>query len=425
MRTNKNFFLILLGSSLEYYDFVLYGLLATQISKTFFPSSNSKLQLIQGLSIFALGYLARPLGGTILGIIGDMYSKVKVFSFSMLLMGISTFFIGLLPSYEKIGILAPLLLVFGRIAQGVSFSSEIPGALTILSEDYLKKKLPTSIGYLMSSTNFGFLFASIVIYLIHLFFTDEQVLDWGWRIPFMLGGVLAFISYYIRRDLNLVSDLKDHRVNFNKRSLKVFLSEIIISNSMLILQGIGITSIIASGTMFFIYLPHFLEEYYTLSSQDIRLFFFVGLITFIVFCLILGNILQFFNVKTFFIVTTLTFPAIIYLLIYQLNLIGGTISLFLLFVFYEIYMAAFFIAGLSLLSQLFPIHIRNTCISWCYNFSFSIFSLVPTIITYSIQETKRVDSISIFFFVLSIISVMSFFLKRFNFYKWNVNHRIS
>lgn len=413
MRIDKKIFLIILGSALEYYDFVLYGLLATHISKTFFPSSNTKLQLIQAFSIFALGYLVRPLAGTILGIIADRHSQVKVFAYSILLMGVSTLFIGILPSYSQIGIAAPLLLVFARILQGVSFASEIPGAVTILSEFYAKKSIPNSIGHLMSSTNFGFIMASILIYLVHLFCTDEQVLNWGWRIPFIMGGFLAFVSYYIRRDLGLLPDLQKH----SRRPLKEFFSEIIVSHFTSLLKGIGITSIIASGTMFFIYLPHLLEEYYTLNSQDIRLFFFIGLVTFIIFCIVFGKVLKNSHLRMFFMGTTLTFPIMVYFLIFQINLIGGKSSLFLLFAFYEMYMAALFTSGLSLLSQLFPLHIRNTCISWCYNFSFSVFSFMPAIVTYFTTKTQKAENISLLFFVLSIALASSFFSKNLFFYK--------
>ena len=169
--------------------------------------------------------------------------------------------------------------------------------------------------------------------------------------------------------------------------------------------------------MFFIYLPHLLEEHYTLSSHDIRLFFFLGLITFIVFCLVFGKLLKNYDIRTFFIGTILTFPLMVYFLILQINLIGGRPSLFLLFACYEIYMAAIFTSGLSLLSQLFPLHLRNTSISWCYNLSFSIFSFMPAIVTYIIAETKRAEIISLLFFVLSLILIVALFSKNLNFIK--------
>lgn len=413
MLLDKKFFLIILGSALEYYDFVLYGLLATHISKAFFPSLNSRLQLIQAFGIFALGYLVRPLAGTILGIISDRYCQVKVFAYSILLMGLSTFFIGILPSYSQIGIAAPLFLLFARLLQGVSFALEIPGAVTILSESYAKKNIPNSIGHLMSSTNFGFIMASVIIYLVHLCCTAEQVLNWGWRIPFILGGLLAFVSYYIRRDLTLSPDLQ----KYNKISLKDFFTEIFVFHFTSILKGIGITSITASGTMFFIYLPHLLEEYYTLKPQTIRLYFFIGLIAFMIFCLVFGKLLKESNIIRFFIGTILTFPIIVYFLIFQINFMGGESSLLLLFVLYEIYMAALFTSGLSILSQLFPTQIRNTCISWCYNFSFSVFSFMPAIVTFFITKTHRAEYITLLFFALSIILTSSFLSKKLFFYK--------
>jgi len=407
MIINKKLLLIILGSSLEYYDFVLYGLLANYISKAFFPITNSTTQLIQSFSIFTLGYLIRPISGTILGIIADKYSNIRVFSFSILLMGIATLSIGLIPSYSAVGIISVFLLAASRMIQGISFASELPGAITILGNSYFSTHVPisSSIGYLMASTSFGSIAASLIVYLLHIILTERQILDWGWRLPFILGGILAAISYYIRRSLENSEELKSPSHRKAKESTISFLFNIFICDYKLIAQGIGITSLIAAGTIFLFYLPHYLELHFVFDTTEIKLYSFIGMLTFAVFSILFGSFLERINFQKFFIKVAAAFPILIYLLILEAKLIGGSLSLFIFFFFYEICMAALFISGLRILSQLFSHSHRTTSISLCYNLSFSIFSLSPIFINYLILITNMVESACIFFLILSTASV--------------------
>ncbi|WP_417905638.1 MFS transporter [Candidatus Tisiphia endosymbiont of Micropterix aruncella] len=260
----------MLGSFLEYYDFALYGLFAMHISKVSFPSDSNTGHLLHGYSIFALAYLIRPVGGTILGFIADRYNKVKVFSFSILLMGISTFLIGLVPSYETVGIVSPILLTLARLIQGISYAAEFPGAITIMSNSYFNKNfsLSKNIGYLMASTNLGVILGSFILYLLHLVFTEREIFTWGWRLPFIIGRILAIIGYYSRRTLENVEEFKRDNKNQTIKVTIPILFNILKSNKIKILRGIGITNIIAGGTIFSIYLPHFLRVNFTFNVNS-------------------------------------------------------------------------------------------------------------------------------------------------------------
>lgn len=162
---------------LEFYDFIIYALLASYISKLFFPIQSAITSLLIAFSAYAVGYLARPFGGIIFGHFGDKYGR-KNFTISILIMALPTFLIGILPTYSSIGIMAPILLVLCRIAQGISVGGEIPGAIT-----YVGEAVPEKRGF-MTAVIFGFLILGVAIgfiveSLLLEFFTSQSILTYG------------------------------------------------------------------------------------------------------------------------------------------------------------------------------------------------------------------------------------------------------
>jgi MFS family permease len=191
----KALFLSSLGGILEFYDFIIYALLASFISKLFFPSGSAITSLLIAFSAYAVGYLARPLGGVIFGHFGDKYGRKKTFTISILIMALSTFIIGILPTYSHIGFIAPILLVLCRVAQGISVGGEIPGAVTYVGEIVPEKKgLVTGVifCFLIAGVALGFIVESVMLEI----FDKQQMLSYGWRIPFILGGLFGIIAYY-------------------------------------------------------------------------------------------------------------------------------------------------------------------------------------------------------------------------------------
>lgn len=204
-KLNKNDFKTLglssLGGTLEFYDFIIFVYFTTTISSLFFPNDDEFIKNIKTLSIFAVGYLARPLGGIIMAHFGDTVGRKKMFTLSIFLMAFPTLVIGILPTYEQIGYAAPLLLLLMRILQGAAIGGEMPGAWVFIAEHTPSNRYGFGIGTLTSGITGGIFLGSIVAIIIQRTFTPEEVKDFAWRIPFILGGVFGFISVYLRRFL--------------------------------------------------------------------------------------------------------------------------------------------------------------------------------------------------------------------------------
>ncbi|KPD02630.1 MFS transporter [Moellerella wisconsensis] len=190
-----------LGGTLEFYDFVIFVFYAKIISQLFFPGNNEFLALMATLGLFAAGYLARPLGGIIMAHFGDKVGRKRMFTLSIFLMAFPTLIIGFLPTYETIGAAAPLLLLLMRIMQGAAIGGEMPGAWVFIAEHTPKQRYGLGIGTLTSGITGGILLGSIVAIMIERNYSAQQVHDFAWRIPFILGGIFGFLSVYLRRFL--------------------------------------------------------------------------------------------------------------------------------------------------------------------------------------------------------------------------------
>jgi MFS family permease len=189
-----------LGGALEYYDFIIFVFLAASIGQLFFPPDMPEwLKQFQVFGIFAAGYLARPIGGLLMAHFGDVAGRKRMFTFSLLLMAVPTFIMGLLPTYAQIGIWAPILLLLMRILQGAAVGGEIPGACVFVSEHVPRRVVGLASGTLISGFTIGILLGSLVAMAVNHYFPPEVVLDYAWRLPFLLGGVFGMFALFLRR----------------------------------------------------------------------------------------------------------------------------------------------------------------------------------------------------------------------------------
>jgi len=188
-----------LGGTLEFYDFVIYVFFAVAMGHVFFPANSPDwLVQLQTYGIFAAGYLARPLGGIIMAHFGDLQGRKRMFTLSILMMALPTFAMGLLPSYAKIGIWAPLMLLSLRVLQGAAIGGEIPGAWVFVSEHVPARRVGFACGTLTSGLTMGILLGSLMATAIHSSFSPAELLDYAWRIPFLVGGVFGLVSVWLR-----------------------------------------------------------------------------------------------------------------------------------------------------------------------------------------------------------------------------------
>jgi MFS family permease len=190
-----------IGSALEYYDFFIYGTAAALVfGKIFFPTSAPATGTLLALATFGVGYLARPVGAFILGHIGDKFGRKKVLVFTLLLMGISTFLVGCLPTYSQIGAAAPALLVALRLLQGLSAAGEQASANSMTLEHSPPHRRGYYTSFTLNGTQAGQLLATAVFLPIAAL-PKEELLSWGWRVPFWLSAIVAVAGLVIRRKL--------------------------------------------------------------------------------------------------------------------------------------------------------------------------------------------------------------------------------
>ena len=190
-----------IGSAVEYYDFFIYGTAAALIfPKIFFSAANPHAAAIASFATFGVAYIARPFGAVILGHVGDKFGRKKVLTFTLLLMGFSTFIIGCLPTYDHVGILAPILLVVARLLQGISAAGEQAGANSMTLEHAPPNRRAFFTSFTLSGTQAGLILATLVFIPISRL-PEADLLSWAWRIPFFLSLAVVVVGFWVRRTL--------------------------------------------------------------------------------------------------------------------------------------------------------------------------------------------------------------------------------
>ena len=193
----------LVGTSLEWYDFFIYGTAAALVfNQLFFPSFEPLVGTLLAFTTYAVGFISRPLGGIVFGHYGDKIGRKNVLVVTLLLMGIATFVIGLLPTYATIGVWAPILLVVLRFLQGLGLGGEWGGAVLMTLESGSSRRRGLNASWPQVGVPIGLLLANAVLSLMGSVTTDAAFKSWGWRVPFLLSGVLVFVGMWIRMTIS-------------------------------------------------------------------------------------------------------------------------------------------------------------------------------------------------------------------------------
>ncbi|MBY7734406.1 MFS transporter [Francisella philomiragia] len=373
-----------LGGMLEFYDFIIYALLASYISKLFFPIQSAITSLLIAFSAYAVGYLARPFGGIIFGHFGDKYGRKKTFTISILIMALSTFLIGILPTYSSIGIMAPILLVLCRIAQGISVGGEIPGAIT-----YVGEAVPEKRGF-MTAVIFGFLILGVAIgfiveSLLLEFFTSQDMLAYGWRIPFILGGLFGLVAYYLRRQL---IDIKEFNPFVNEE-FSLPITKMLLTHRWNLIYS---TIIVSFGALCFVTLFLLLPAYFsTILNLHLDNFTWInslGVIIISILCVAVGLFADKVSRNLILLVSILATCAFSFV-IYTTYISHQN------FYFIAIVLSAILVALCwgnipAMLIDLFKQDVRYTGIGFAYNLGFAVFGgLTPMIVISTIKFSNN------------------------------------
>ena len=253
-----------IGNAMEWFDFGVYSYIAVTLGKVFFPSSNPSAQLLATFGTFAAAFLVRPLGGMVFGPLGDRIGRQRVLAMTMIMMAVGTFAIGLIPSYASIGIMAPVLLLVARLVQGFSTGGEYGGAATFIAEFSTDKRRGFMGSFLEFGTLIGYVMGAGVVALLTASLSEEALLSWGWRVPFLIAGPLGLIGLYIRMKLEETPAFKrqaEAREAQDKAVQKARFRETLAANWRALLLCVGLVLIFnVTDYMVLSYLPSFMSS---------------------------------------------------------------------------------------------------------------------------------------------------------------------
>lgn len=375
-----------IGGGLELFDFVIYLFLSPFIATQFFPHKNAGIALIATLGGFAAGYFARPLGGIIYGHFGDRIGRIRTLAFSLFLMAIPTFFISCLPTYSALGMLAPILLIVFRFAQGLAMGGDIPGAICFIGEHVATKDRGFMTSCLMFGMNMGAVFASVLVAGIISLLTPPAMLNWGWRIPFFIGALLAVVGFYIRQRTSETPEFKKYLElgKLERWPIKTLLRE----HRQSIGLGFCVAALAAAITaVMSLFMGTYLSHYVGLKPNIALWLNSISICVYSVSCLAIGVAIDRLSALTVLRTGAIT----LFLLVYPIFLLISTHQLW--FILLGLLISAPLLASImtpipSLLIELFPTRIRYSGIGVSYNVGFSLFAgTSPLLVTLFISMT--------------------------------------
>lgn len=394
-----------IGNAMEWYDFAVYGYFAKILAPLFFPSEDKAAALISVFGIFAAGFVMRPIGALIFGYIGDKYGRKKALLLSVVLMAIATALLGFLPTYAQVGVLAPILLTLLRLIQGVSVGGEFTTSISFIVEVAPANRRGFYGAWTTFSVVAGILLGSAVGALVESMFTTQQITDWVWRIPFILGIVLGAYGLYMRRDLKEPeSFLKAKEAGQLLKSPLLFALKNQYKDILLI---IGLLWVFSVGFyMPFIYLPTFLsvEEHiplaFALDINSIVMFILLGLI------ILMGYLSDRYGRKKILLFGMGGFLLFSYPIFY---LLGNTthIDIFMAILFLAIFTSALQGTIPTFLSENFSTKVRVSAMSFSYNIALAIFGgTTPLVATYLIKLTGNNLSPGYYLAFTALVSIL-------------------
>lgn len=389
------------GGILEFYDFIIYVIFSQIISKIFFPSTDKFASLMSVYAVFAIGYLVRPLGGIFFSHFGDKYGRKVTFIVSVMMMAIPTFCIGLLPTYSQLGVTASILLIIMRIFQGLSVGGEIPGALTFVSEHINSKYKAIACGIIFASLNIGILLGSSVNLALIQIFNEEQMLSYGWRIPFLFGGVLGVVSFFIRKQMTESPEFAEMKKEKSNSGVPFF--EACKYHWVEILQATGMTILGAVViNLLFLFMPTYLSSILNYTQLEASRINTINLLIYTLLLILMCWIADRVGSKKVLLFGSLGFVIFGYSIF--TNLVLNTPNSHIYSIFMIVVLSSSIGVFASVAVDLFPTAVRYTGMAISYNVAYAFFGgLTSLFSTYLIKSTGNVVSPSFYLVACSAI----------------------
>jgi proline/betaine transport protein TphA len=405
IKSKKTIIAGILGNALEWYDFTAYAFFAPVFAELFFPMYDPYISLIMTFSVFAIGFFTRPLGGLFFGLVGDRFGRRKALIFSIILMSVPTLLLGCLPTYAIIGLAAPLLLTALRILQSAAVSGELPSAAAFLIEHAGQRRRGLAGSLVMCSAFLGITLSAAITAIINGLLSHEQIISWGWRLAFILGGLAGLFGILVRLQ-SVETGLYENIKKTNIDSLGSPLGNIFKEKQLWL--AILLTCVMAVANWYFIgYFNSYLIKSIGLPMKWVSLINFCCLAIFTVLIPVAGIISDIIGRKPVlklgiagFIIFTLP---IFYLLNY------GTITA----AFFGELIFACILACISAiiptaLAELFHVRTRNSGMALGYNISLALFGgTAPLIAIFLVAHTHNNYAPAYYLIFCSIVSAMA------------------
>ena len=411
MKKSKLIFVAGLGTLFETFDFYLFSLFAIALNYSFFGSVD-KHSILWIFLIFAVGYIARIIGALVFGYWGDKLGRLYSFKKTIAIMAISSIIIGFLPTYESIGILAVVFLIVLRFMQGISYGGEYTGAVIIISEKY-KKHLPILIMCITLMSTVGTFLAQFTYIVLEYFLDHQAMLDYGWRVAYIIGGILILHSYQARKK---IAESEEFKLNKENTVYRNTISLMISNHKELLIWGalsmIGVQSFWGS---FMIYLPNYISLEY--ADQTIHLHIYYIMIIGLVVGKLMGafladkiNIRAVYSVASIFCIL-LIIPFYISM---TTKLCAGLENFYILLFLIAIINGTATVLYILQLAQRFPVAYRYTLVSSSFALSAFLFiGLPPFLFSYFTRESSMFYPTLVFGvgYIIQLIAVQVLYYK--------------
>ncbi|MFK3723913.1 glycine betaine/L-proline transporter ProP [Pseudomonas monteilii] len=403
-----------LGNAMEWFDFGVYGFVAYVLGKVFFPNADPSVQMVAALATFSVPFLIRPLGGLFFGALGDRYGRQKVLAATIVIMSLSTFAIGCIPSYASIGIWAPILLLLAKMAQGFSVGGEYTGASIFVAEYAPDRKR----GFLGSWLDFGsiagFVLGAGVVVMISAIVGEEKFFEWGWRIPFFLALPLGMIGLYLRHALEETPAFQQHVDKLEQGDReglaagpKVSFKEVATKHWRSLLTCIGV--VIATNVTYYMlltYMPSYLSHNLGYSENHGVLIIIAIMVGMLFVQPVIGFVSDKIGRKPFIIIGSIGLFLFVIPAFMMIN--SGVLGLIFAGLLLLAVLLNFFIGVMaSTLPAMFPTHIRYSALASAFNISVLIAGLTPTIAAWLVETTQNLMMPAYYLMVVAVIGLIT------------------
>lgn len=395
-----------IGNVLEWYEYALYAYFSTVISKLFFPTDDEFISLILTFSTFAVGLAARPIGGIIFGYIGDRYSRKKMLTFTMLLMSIPTVCIGLLPTYETIGVAAPVLLILLRITQGIALGGEFGASCVYLYESVPQNKRGFFGCLALTGVGLGLVLSACTILLVESFISKEMIYSFAWRIPFFISVTGGLLAFYMRKTLLESPDFivaQEHHELVDKPIVEMFRSH---KRTLVSLFSIFVTTQIAFFVVF-IFGKTMMTDFLGYDAKTASQFNLLTMVAYTVATVFTGFLSDRMNKRYIVLIGASGIGLAVGPFISALST-GSSDGILIM----SLALGAFIGMTESTLNPIvaesFPTHIRATSVAFCWNFTSILFGgFAPLISMWLIQNAGGVSAVGYYLLTACVITIVS------------------